>query len=215
MCSSDNYCSIAISSLILKIFDWVLIILSGDKLQLDDLQFGYQESCSTNMCTWLAVETIDHFMRNGSDVFVCVMDMKKAFDTVQHSVLFQKLLDRGFPCTYVRLLMVMYGRQYANVKWNGDTSANFPIKNGVKQGAVLSAILFCIYINDLFNVLRRKKSGCWIKNQFCGMLGYADDIMLISPTLEGLQDMINDCATYYLHEPAQLSLQYKPRSQKM
>ena len=80
ICSSDNYRSIAISSLILKIFDWVLIILSGDKLQLDDLQFGYQESCSTNMCTWLAVETIDHFMRNGSDVFVCVMDMKKAFD---------------------------------------------------------------------------------------------------------------------------------------
>ena len=124
------------------------------------------------------------------------MDMKKVFVTVQHSFLFQKLLDRGFPCTYVRLLMVMYGRQYANVKWNGNTSANFPIKNGVKQGAVLSAILFCIYINDLFNELRRKKSGCWIKNQFCGMLGYADDIMLISPTLEGLQDMINDCATY-------------------
>ena len=173
-----------------------MIILSGDKLQLDDLQFGYQESCSTNMCTWLAVETIDHFMRNGSDVFVCVMDMKKAFDTVQHSVLFQKLLKRGIPHTFVRLLMVMYGRQYANVKWNGHKSANFPINNGVKQGAVLSAILFCVYINDLFNVLRRNRSGCWIRDQFCGMLGYADDIMLISPSLEGLQDMINECASY-------------------
>ena len=51
LCSSDNYRSIAISSLILKILDWVLIILSGDKLQLDDLQFGYQEKCSTNMRT--------------------------------------------------------------------------------------------------------------------------------------------------------------------
>ena len=194
--SSDNYRSIAISSLILKIFDWVIIILSGDKLQLDELQFGYQENSSTNMCTWMAVETIDHFMRNGSDVFVCVMDMKKAFDTVQHSVLFQKLLGRKIPATYVRLLMVMYGSQYANVKWNGSSSANFPIKNGVKQGAVLSAILFCIYINDLFNILRRNRTGCWIQDQFCGMLGYADDIMLISPTLEGLQEMINGCADY-------------------
>ena len=93
LCSSDNYRSIAISSLILKIFDWVMIILYGDKLQFDDLQFGYQEHCSTNMCTWMAVETIDYFMRNGSDVYVCVMDMKKAFDTVQHSILFQKLIQ--------------------------------------------------------------------------------------------------------------------------
>ena len=108
LCNSDNYRSIAISSLVLKIFDWVLILLYGDKLYFDELQFGYQEQCSTNMCTWMAVETIDHFMKKGSDVFVCVMDMKKAFDTVQHSVLFNKLLERGIPATYVRLLLVMY-----------------------------------------------------------------------------------------------------------
>ena len=90
----------------------------------------------------------------------------------------------------------MYGTQCANVKWNGSQSENFQIKNGVKQGAVLSAILFCIYINNLFTVLRKNRSGCWIRDQFCGVLGYADDIMLISPSLEGLQDMINDCANY-------------------
>ena len=88
LCSSDNYRCIAISSLVLKIFDWVIILLYGDKLRLDDLQFGYEEGCST--CTWMAVETVDYFMRNDSDVYVCVMDMKKAFDTVQHSVLFKK-----------------------------------------------------------------------------------------------------------------------------
>ena len=196
LCSSDNYRSIAISSLILKIFDWVMILLFGEKLHLDALQFGYQENCSTNMCTWMAVETIDHFMRNGSDVFVCVMDLKKAFDTVQHSVLFWKLLKRGIPFTYVRLLMTMYAKQFANVKWNNVCSTNFPIRNGVKQGAVLSAILFCIYIDDLFSVLRKSRSGCWINDQFYGMLGYADDIMLISPTHDGLQEMVNTCATF-------------------
>lgn len=61
-----------------------MIILCGDKLHLDDVQLGYQENSSTNMCTWMAVETIDHFIRNGSDVFVCVMDLKKTFDTVEH-----------------------------------------------------------------------------------------------------------------------------------
>ena len=196
LCSSDNYRSIAISSLVLKIFDWVLLLIFGDKLHLDDLQFGYQENCSTNMCTWMAVETVDHFMRNGSDIYACVMDMKKAFDTVQHSVLFRKLLGRGIPPVYIRLLMVMYGKQSANVKWNGSSSANFSIRNGVKQGAVLSAILFCVYINDLFTTLRKNRTGCWIDGDFFGVLGYADDIMLLSPTHDGLQEMVDTCATF-------------------
>ena len=84
ICSSDNYRSIAISSLILKIFDWVIILLYGDKLGLDQLQFSYQPNISTNMCTWMAIETIDFFTRNGSDVYVCTMDMSKAFDKVRH-----------------------------------------------------------------------------------------------------------------------------------
>ena len=88
ICSSSNYRSIAISSLILKIFDWVVITLYGDKLALDQRQFSYQPKISTNMCTWMAVETIDFFTRNGSEVFLCTMDMSKAFDKVRHSLLF-------------------------------------------------------------------------------------------------------------------------------
>ena len=51
--SSNNYRSIALSSLILKIFDWIIILLFGKTLGLDDLQFGYQKNCSTTMCTWM------------------------------------------------------------------------------------------------------------------------------------------------------------------
>ena len=53
-----NYRSIAISSLVLKMFDWVVILLYGSALELDDLQFAYQSGCSTTMCTWSVLETI-------------------------------------------------------------------------------------------------------------------------------------------------------------
>ena len=76
--SSSNYHSIAISSLILKIFDWVILLLHNDHLESDELQFGSQENTSTSMCTWMAVKTFDYFQRHGSEVFVCVMDMTKA-----------------------------------------------------------------------------------------------------------------------------------------
>ena len=71
--SSKNYRSIAISSLILKLIDWVILLLFGESLGLDELQFAYQPGCSTYMCTWAVLETIGYFMRNGSDVFVCTM----------------------------------------------------------------------------------------------------------------------------------------------
>ena len=62
---------------------------------MDPLQFAYQKGYSTTHCTWMVVETADYFLRNGSNVFCCMIDMKKAFDMVKHSVLFRKLLDRG------------------------------------------------------------------------------------------------------------------------
>ena len=193
---SDNYRSIALSSVVLKIFDWVVMTLFGERLGLDDLQFSYQKKCSTNMCTWLVVESINHFSRNGSSVYTCFMDMKKAFDMVKYGMMFKKLLDRNIPPIYLRLLLVMYMSQTAKVRWNGSLSEAFSIMNGVKQGAVLSAILFCIYIDDLIKELRRNRDGCWMKNVFVGITVYADDIVLLSPSIDGLQNMINTCSRY-------------------
>ena len=148
------------------------------------------------MCTWMALESIEYFLRNGSEVYTYVMDKTKTFDNVKHSILFEKLIHKGIPGIYVRLLLVMYDKQYANVKWNGSVSKRFTTRNGVKQAAVLSAILFCVYIDDLFKILRKKKSGCWIHNDFFGIIGYADDIFLLSPLLDALQDMIATCENY-------------------
>ena len=196
ICASRNYRSIALSSEILKIFDWVIILLYGERLNLDDLQFVYQPDVSTNMCTWMAVETIQHFLRNGSEVFICAMDMYKAFDKVKHRLLFYKLLDRGVPEIFIRLLVCMYRKQLAYVRWNNSDSQQFPLRNGVKQGAVLSTILYCLYMNDLYQILRNKKYGCWINGEYSGILGYSDDILLQSPSINALKEMLKTCENY-------------------
>ena len=124
------------------------------------------------------------------------MDMTKAFDNVRHSTLFQKLLDKGIPPIFIRLLVVMYDKQVANVKWINTLSKSFSIKNGVKQGAVLSPRLFCVYTDDLFTLLRKKRTGCWVNGIYIGIVGYADDLLLLSPTLEGLQEMVKTCEDF-------------------
>ena len=147
------------SSLVLKLLDWIIRLLFGDSLGVDELQFAYQPGSSTSMCTWAAVETINYFMRNGTDVYACLMDMKKAFDLVKNSLLFKKPLSAGLSVIFVRLLLFIYMNQFANVRWNGSFSDFFSVKNGVRQGAILSGILYCFYTNDLFSNLRRNRTG--------------------------------------------------------
>ena len=63
---SNNDRSIAISSVVLKLVDWVIILLYKENLHLDALQFSYQPNCSTSTCSWMAIETIDYFLHNNS-----------------------------------------------------------------------------------------------------------------------------------------------------
>ena len=117
-------------------------------------------------------------------------------DRIKHSALFWKLLKKGMPPVYVRLLLVMYEKQKANVRWNNVLFETFAVNNGVKQGAVLSPILFCVYIDSQFSVLRGNRTGCWINNMYAGIMGYADDMWLLSPTQDGLQEMVQICSDY-------------------
>ena len=94
------------------------------------------------MCTWLLVESISYFLRNGSEVFATFMDMKKAFDMVKHSLLFRKLIERNLPPIFTRLLIVMYIAQTAKSNGKMVYLILFLITNGVNQGAVLPAIFF-------------------------------------------------------------------------
>ena len=81
--NSDNYRAIAISSLLLKILDWVILLLFSENLKTCDLQFGFQEESSTTMCSWLVTEVISYYMRNKTSLFACLLDLKKAFDKVE------------------------------------------------------------------------------------------------------------------------------------
>ena len=72
-------------------------------------------------------------------------------------------------------------------------SSCFKVLCGVRQGGILSPILFNIYVNDLIDSLRVTNVGCSISNVFMGCIMYADDLILISPTVGGLQSMLTVC----------------------
>ena len=208
--ASKNYRSIAISSIMLKLFDWIFLLLFGSKFNLNDFQYAYQAGCSTTMCTWAALETVEYFLKHQSEVYTCAMDMTAAFDMTLHSLLFLKMLKAGFPPIFLRLFLFIYIYQSANVRWNGDLSSCFPMTNGCRQGAVLSAIAYCFYCEDLFSLLKKRRAGCWVLNSYHGIFGYSDDNWLLAPSLASLQDMLNTCEEYAMDHNLKFSTDPDP-----
>ena len=194
--SSENYRAIASGSLLLKLLDMVILLLEGDRLTVDPLQFGFQADASTTMCTWTATTVIEHYNQRGFPVFACTMDLSKAFDLVEWVTLFKLLRDKGISLLFLRILIFIYRYQSCNVNWNSCFSYRFSVTNGVRQGAVSSPLFFSIYIDGLITLLRKSGFGCRIDKFFLGVLGYADDLLLLSASRSGLQAMVTICEKF-------------------
>ena len=192
---SSNYRLIAISSLVLKLFDLVFLELFTRNLDVSSLQFGFQKASSTTLTTWTLTESINFFVNRGSPVYLCLLDLTKAFDHVKLDSLFQKLSER-IPAIFVRFFIYTYIHQQCYIKWNNINSSTFTISNGVRQGAIASPAFFNLYMDELYNILKASNLGCTIDSFYYGILGYADDCSLISPTRQGLQCMVDIVKKY-------------------
>jgi Reverse transcriptase (RNA-dependent DNA polymerase) len=96
----------------------------------------------------------------------------------------------------VRFLMTVYCNQSYSFKWNHHSSATFPFNNGVRQGAVCSPVLFCVYIDGLLQRLEKAKIGCYIGSFYLGALCYANDLTLLAPTVDTMRSTLIICKEY-------------------
>ena len=196
MNDSKNYRAIALMCAMVKLLDWIILTKFGDKLLSSNLQHGFSDSTSTGTCTFMFKETVCHYIENNSNVYTAFLDASKAFDRVNTVILFNKLVNRMLPFPVIRLLYTLYRNQTMCVKWGNCFSDSFGISNGVRQGAIASPVLFCVYIDDLLKRLEKSHLGCHIGHIYCGALGYADDIVLLSPQASTLQKMLNICCEF-------------------
>ena len=97
------------------------------------------------------------------------------------------------------------------MKWNKSTSMPFQINNGVKQGGVISAPLFALYIDPLLNKLNNSQQGCYIGHLAANAFGYADDIVLLSPSCKALENLILICEQFAL----EYKLNFNPQKCKL
>ena len=193
---SDNFRAICLQSVLCKLLDLVLLDREKQSLITSELQFGFKAKHSTAIATSVLLQTVDYYIENGGRVYGLALDATKAFDRVEYSMLFKLLVSRGMNPLYVRLLMQMYVNQKVCVRYNGSKSEWFCPTNGVKQGGVLSPTLFSIYIDGMLKQLEHSNIGCNVGPKYCGVIGYADDVFLLSPTQGAMNKMIYICESY-------------------
>ncbi len=96
----------------------------------------------------------------------------------------------------LRCLFYMYSHLQAFITWGSAHSDIFNVSNGVRQGSVLSPILFGYYMEELIEIIVKRNIGCIIGDLFTGILVYADDIVLLAPRRHALQLMVHTCSSY-------------------
>ena len=104
---SNNYRSIALSNVLGKLLDKIILMKHADKLSSSDLQLGFKPRSSTATCTFVLDEVIKYYNNSKTDVYMMMLDASKAFNRVDHIKLFKILSKKGVCPTLLKLLFNM------------------------------------------------------------------------------------------------------------
>ena len=196
LADSNNYRPIAIATIVSKLFESIILYNCEEFLYTCDNQFGFQPKHRIELCIYTLKEFIDYYKHRSTNVFVTFLDASKAFDKINDWLLFQKLFDKGFPTFIIKIVAFWYSHQKMHVRWGTTTTTPFLVTNGVKQGDILSPMIFNMYMDGLCIKLNQSSIGGVIGGHLLNHLCYADDLCLISLSSACMQKLLDMCGTY-------------------
>ena len=167
----ENYRPISILPVISKIYEKCVHKQLMDYLESNHLlapnQYGYRSKRSTELATAYFCDSIRRSMDDGKLTGAIFVDLSKAFDTIGHSTIINKLPSFGITSTAQDwLASYLFGR-HQHVRYKGNLSLPSPIFCGVPQGSILGPLLFLLIFNDSSESLTN-----------CKILTYADDTVI-------------------------------------
>ncbi len=181
---------IVISTTLSKILEIHILEQCGEH-EFHDLQFGFVPNRSTTMAAALTHDVFDYCVSRGSPVYVCSLDAESAFDGIPHSILFEKATNI-IPIMYWRILVYWYSKLVVQIRWGDQMSDTITICKGTRQGGLSSPFLFNLLYQDMVSILSDMNAGISVNNVAYNTFCYADDLLLCSVTVTGLQKLIDE-----------------------
>jgi len=178
----DNYRTLGVGCNICKILARVIncrleIIVEQSGI-LGEMQAGFRKGRRASENILILDTIINHSKRYRSSMYVAMLDISKAYDRVDRDFLWAKMDVYGFSTMTMNLLRAMYEKPYGIINFQGIKSTPCPLEIGLKQGCVLSPLLFAIYIAELSEDLLHTDTGPVIDGQRVPAMFYADDMIL-------------------------------------
>jgi hypothetical protein len=197
----SNYRGISLLSCLGKLF---LSILNNRLLQfsidhkiLSESQLGFRKGNRTSDAHIIIHNLVNKYChKNNTKLYSCFIDLSKAFDTVPRDILLKKLLSLGIKGNFFNIIRSIYSNNMACVKMNNKVTKPFAINQGVRQGCVLSPLLFNIFMSDLAKKLNSVQEKLVVDNVELNSLFWADDIVLLAKSDDKLTEMLNLLANY-------------------
>ena len=152
-------------------------------------QIGFRKGARTSDHIFSLKTHIDKYFRKY--VFVCFVDSKKAFDTVNRHAPLYKLVRYNMRGNFFNILENMYKNVSFSVKLQDGMTDTFQTSIGVKQGCILSPSMFSLYMNDLVDYFDVECDPVDLNGKSVSCVLHADDIVLLSQSAEGLQNVLN------------------------
>ena len=163
----------------MKIVERVLENRIRKIVKVDEMQFGFMPGKGTIDAVFILRRLQEEYRAKEKKLYMCFVDLEKAFDRVPRKVMEWAMRKRGIPEALVRAVMSLYEGAKTRVRVGSELSEEFAVKVGVHQGSVLSPLIFAIVIDVVTESARQG-----LMNEML----YADDLVLMSETMEGLRD---------------------------
>ncbi|MCG8429717.1 MAG: reverse transcriptase family protein [Candidatus Omnitrophica bacterium] len=198
----ENYRGIAVSSHLSKLFCGILHRRLSDFVQRNKVvpnnQIGFKANSRTSDHIFVLKSIIDKYLNKlpRKYLFCCFIDFKSAFDTVWRKGLLYKLLRADIGGNFFVLLKNMYSDTKYSIRTKHGLSDDFTSNVGIKQGCVLSPLLFNIYLSDLPNIFDVSCGPITLFDTTINCLLYADDLILLSDSALGLQNSLDKLNEY-------------------
>jgi len=159
--------------------------------QIGESQMGFRKGKGTRDAIFQLRMINERCLQMGKKVYMCFVDYQKAFDRVNHDKLLQVMELAGIPELERRLIINLYWHQQAAVRWDNEISRFVDIKRGVRQGCIISPILFNLYSEFMIAEALEGESGVSFNGNNISNLRYADDAVLVADKKKNMQRLID------------------------